>query len=190
MMKKTLICLLLPFIIFCQGSTFTINATQNAAKHNNTGIDYLNDGYYIQAIQEFKLAIMLNPHSTVTASFYNNLGNAYIKINRYDWAQTSFEQSISINPNFYDYYKKLIFTYKKQNIMLDMLSKYKSILDSDITASSAWLMSGLIYYELGDFKASLDCLERYTFLEPDLILTEAIKKKNEELKKELNIISL
>ena len=38
-----------------------IDAVKNSILHNNLGMNYFNEGYYYGAIQEFKIAISLNP---------------------------------------------------------------------------------------------------------------------------------
>ena len=50
--------------------SFEINATKNAVLHNDIGLRYLEERCYYAAVQEFKIAISLNPNSQPAAVAY------------------------------------------------------------------------------------------------------------------------
>ena len=80
-LKKIFIILFCLF--FCGRYCFanqTIEAENNAFRHNNQGILYLKEKYYFGAIKEFKIAIDLLPNSQATAVYYSNLGRTYEEI--------------------------------------------------------------------------------------------------------------
>ncbi|MFA6990259.1 MAG: tetratricopeptide repeat protein [Candidatus Gastranaerophilaceae bacterium] len=183
---KFVMRLLLPLIICClflQGSTFVIDGSYNAAMHNNNGVVFLHDGNYLAAISEFKIAILLMPEKPVSACYYNNLGLSYNLINHPEWAQASFEKALSINPNFFEYYKNLVKTYKYRNTLQKNLANYKSNIKNNNNHSISWLFIGLIYEETGMKKDAVNAFVKYTKLEPSMILTDAVNKHLDEIKK-------
>ena len=46
---------------------YVIDATKNAFLHNNMGLRYMEERCYYAAIQEFKIAISLNPNTQATS---------------------------------------------------------------------------------------------------------------------------
>ena len=85
-MKKVIVFALLLFleipVYSAPGTivTYTIDPEKNAYNHNNKGVEYLSEKYYYGAIQEFKIAISLNPNTQATAVYFNNLGKTYLII--------------------------------------------------------------------------------------------------------------
>ena len=95
-MKKTVtLLILLVTTFFASGfvnpDTYKIDAEKNAVIHNNLGLKAVSERYYYRAIQEFTLAIALNPKTQATAVYYNNLGETYLKIGYPKDAQRCFE---------------------------------------------------------------------------------------------------
>ena len=69
------------FSLFLRGDVINpIDPRENAVWHNDRGIDYLRKGFYYGAVQEFKLAILLNDNSPSSGVFYNNLGETYMTV--------------------------------------------------------------------------------------------------------------
>ena len=84
MIKKILSLLIIIFLtatnafavvsgLYLDTSLNKIDAERNAHIHNNTGLMYMQEGFYYGAIKEFKLAIDLNPNTQATAVYYSNL---------------------------------------------------------------------------------------------------------------------
>lgn len=181
MIKKLLTVLLLFFstILLCGAKRlpevsvhYTIDAEKNAAKHNNLGIEYLKEYYYFGAIKEFELAIELNPNSQASSVYYNNLGRTYIIIGYPELAEVKFAEAIKKYPLYFEYYKNLVESYGKQNILAEKLEYHKknrkNALD-DITIA-------LIYGAMGKTQIEVTMLDDFCNSEPDLIITSAIKK--------------
>lgn len=169
--KILLIILAIPFI---QAETFVIDPTKNAVWHNERGIFFLKLGNYLGAIQEFEIAIALNPNTQASASFYNNLGTAYYKLGVYDVALNYFQKAVNFDPNFLKYYQNLIDTYNAQKRLGNVAKGYEKILLKDKYNSSAYLMLGLINKQQGHTAQSIIYLSEYARLEPDLDLTKQI----------------
>ena len=62
---------------------------------------------YYAAIEEFKIAISLNPNSQASAAYYYNLGAVYSKLGAYKLAYPCYQRALKLNPNFNYYYKNV-----------------------------------------------------------------------------------
>lgn len=149
----------------------TIDPEKNAYVHNNFGLGYLDMGQYYAAIQEFKIAISLNPNTQATALYLNNLGETYLKLGYYSAAQTCFEDAVEKAPMTFRYYLNLVTSYQMQGIT-DSKLKYhiknkKNPLD-DITI-------GLLYLAKGNTEKGIAVLDNFVMNEPKLFITDGVK---------------
>lgn len=179
MIKKSIIFSFL-FIFFCLPcisadknyiGLMKLDPEKNAYVHNNYGLGYLDMGQYYAAIQEFKIAISLNPNSQATALYFNNLGETYLKLGYYAAAQDCFENSIEKAPLTFRYYLNLVASYQMQGIT-DSKLKYhiknkKTPLD-DITI-------GLLYIAKGQTDNGIAILDNFVMNEPKLFITDGVK---------------
>ncbi|MGN0017425.1 MAG: tetratricopeptide repeat protein [Candidatus Gastranaerophilaceae bacterium] len=149
----------------------TILPEKNAYKHNNMGLEYLNMGQYEAAIQEFKIAISLNPDTQATSVYFNNLGETYLRLNYFAGAQDCFENAVKRYPLQFKYYLNLVTSFQLQGILDSRLNYYtrnkKTPLD-DITI-------GLIYIAKGQTSRGIAILDRFIMNEPKLIITDGVK---------------
>lgn len=170
--------LLLTVLFLCttaiQGNCeiYVIDAAKNSVYHNNVGMNWFNEGYYYGAIQEFKIAISLNPNTQATASYFDNLGRTYLAIGYPDLAQDSFVNAIRLNPMNLSYRQHLANCYRrmgKANVdaQINKYIKSKNPLDS--------VMVGLLYIEKGDLNSGIVKLDEFCINQPNLILTEGVK---------------
>ena len=181
-MKKIFISILLTSLILTCGykrpEKFVIDAVTNATSHNRLGVTYLQERCYYAAIQEFKIAISLNPDTQASAVYYNNLGETYMKLGFVDMAQDCFERAIKLNGLYLPYYQNLVSCYKKMKITTKMISKYsntKNPLDK--------IVLGLLYIDAGEQQRGIITLDDFCMSEPDLLITPAIKLHLKELTK-------
>ena len=79
-MKKLILIPLIALTFITSGykkpDVNVIDATKNAFLHNNMGLRYMEEHCYYAAIQEFKIAISLNPNTQATAVYYKNIVDA------------------------------------------------------------------------------------------------------------------
>ena len=155
---------------------YEIDATKNAYLHNNQGLMYVDEKCYYAAIQEFKIAISLNPNSQATAVYYNNLGEVYLTIGYPDYAVDCFERALKQYSLNFKYYQNLAKTYK----LLGTANKYISVYSQDGNALNK-VMLGLLYEQNGDTKRAITILDDFAMSEPDLIITGSVKKHIKEL---------
>ena len=153
----------------------TIQAENNAYRHNNKGLLYLEDKYYFGAIKEFQIAIDLNPNSQASSVFYYNLGNTYETIGYY--STPYFEKAVSLNPLYFDYYLKLAENYKSSGIAETKLLKYQS----DFSSPFNRILLGLLYIQTGETSTGITVLDDFCGEEENLIITKGIKDYIEKI---------
>lgn len=151
---------------------YEIDAAKNSINHNNIGMNYFNEGYYYGAIQEFKIAISLNPQTQASAAYYDNLGKTYLVIGYPVLAEDCFLNAIKYNPMNLSYKQHLAETYRKMG--KSMLNKKLSYFLNSKKSQDA-LMAGLIYIEKGDIKSGVTKLDEFCINEPNLIITEGVR---------------
>lgn len=179
-MKRILLLILIAFAFvtsaYKKPDVYVIDATKNAYNHNNLGLMYVDEKCYYAAIQEFKIAISLNPNSQATAVYYNNLGEVYLTIGYPDYALDCFERALQQYSLSFKYYQNLTKTYK----MLGMLDKQIAVYSQEGNALNK-VMLGLLYEQKGDIKRAITILDDFAMGEPDLIITPSVKQHIKEL---------
>lgn len=161
--------------------TYIIDAGKNAFFHNNLGLRYMNEHCYYAAIQEFKIAISLNPNTQGTSVYYNNIGDAYMAIGHPEMAKQPYEDAQKQYWLNFKYHKDLARCYKELGIIPEKITQYSSN-DSPLSK----IMLGLLYIENGDLKRGVIILDEFTMKEPDLLITPAVKQYIKETVKKIN----
>lgn len=191
-MRKIITILILSLCIFQnvlvsharleRADAYTIDSTMNASHHNNLGLLLLEENQYYAAIEEFNIAIKLNPNTQATAVYYNNLGETYLKMGAADWAQTCFENAIKqYNLNFL-FYQNLVKCFKAKGILNQKINEYK-VKSTQNNLSSVIL--GLCYVENGQIRNGIITLDAFCMSEPRLILSYSIQNYIQELAKQI-----
>lgn len=179
-MKRILVLILIAFSFvtsaYRKPDVYEIDATKNAYIHNNLGLMYVDEKCYYAAIQEFKIAISLNPNTQATAVYYNNLGEVYLTIGYPDYALDCFENALKQYSLSFKYYQNLTKTYK----MLGMVNQKIAVYSNESNPLNK-VMLGLLYEQNGDTKRAITILDDFAMSEPDLIITAAVKQHIKEL---------
>lgn len=163
---------------YVQPNEYKIDASKNATLHNNIGLNNVSDGNYYDAIQEFNLAIALNPKSQATSVYYNNLGETYMKIGYFKEAQRCFESSISLyNLNFL-FYQNLVKSFKAQKITGAKIKVYAAKSEKN---DLDMITLGLLYVANGDLRSGVIKLDEFCMKEPDLLITDAVRNYLREI---------
>ena len=179
-MKKFLVLILIAFSFvtsaYKKPDVYVIDASKNANSHNNMGLIYVDEKCYYAAIQEFKIAISLNPDTQATAVYYNNLGEVYLTIGYPQYALDCFERALKQYSLSFKYYNNLAKTYQLLQKTDEQIIKYsngKNPLNK--------VMLGLLYEQKGDIKRAIIMLDEFVMSEPDLIITPSVKQHIQEL---------
>ena len=162
---------------FAKMDVMVIDAQKNAVDHNNRGVIYMQDRYYAAAIKEFQLAVMLDPDTQASSVYYANLANCYMKIGYPALAQDTLQRAIKKHPMNFGFYQDLAVIYKRLNITGEKIKYYQK--DSSKNPLSQ-IMVGLLYMEDGKYDAGLAKLQEFIYVEPDLIITNGVKKYVEQ----------
>ena len=132
MKKYFVVLLILISTIFLSGykrpDKFHIDAITNASRHNVLGTEYVRERCYYAAIQEFKIAISLNPDSQASSVYYNNLGEVYMKLGFPVEAQDCFERALKLYGLNFLYYQNLVSCYKQMKQQQRLLQRLLLIL--------------------------------------------------------------
>ena len=184
-LKKFLIIFLFLFITqagYCKhnSAAWEIKAENNAYRHNNKGLMYLEDKYYFGAIKEFQMAIDLLPNAQATATFYTNLGRTYEKIGYPDLAKNCYEKAININVLCFDYYLQLAKCYKTLGLLDKKLEEFKNKTPSPLNN----IMIGLLYIQNGQKITGITILDDFCDKEKNLLITAGVKNYIKEITKE------
>ena len=168
-MKKFIVFLLFTSILASGyakptvSGTYQIDASKNSVLHNAIGLRYLEEHCYYAAVQEFKIAISLNPNSQSSAISYNNLGRAYMELGFAEQAQDCFERAIMLYGLNFEYYKNLADCYTRLGIAKQKLEEYKKT-DNPLNK----IMIGLLYVNIGEKRAGMITLDSFCMSEPEL----------------------
>lgn len=163
---------------YTKPDVYKIDAEKNAIRHNNLGLEAISQQDYYGAIQEFSLAILLNPKTQATAVYYNNLGETYMKLYCFREAQGCFEKSIKqYNLNFL-YYQNLVKSFKAQKIIGTKIKIYEAQSNKN---PLNMIILGLLYVENGDVRSGIIKLDEFCMQEPDLLITGAVRSYLKEI---------
>lgn len=187
MKKLLLLCLILSFNIpaFAKPGTivtYTIDPEKNAYLHNNKGVECASEKDYYCAIQEFKIAISLNPQKQSTAVYFNNLGKTYMTIGYPQLAVDCFERAMTQYSLNFEYYKNLADCYKALGISDEKLADHRIKAETNPFNK---IIVALLEAQQGNTKKAIITLDEFTMLEPDLLITPAVKNYTQELVKQL-----
>ncbi len=159
-------------------ATYVIDPAKNAFEHNNLGVMYVEEKCYYAAIQEFKMAISLNPKKQATAVYFNNLGKVYMTIGYPNLALDCFKNALTQYSLNFEYYKNLADCYEKLGQLQTQLEIYKAQQDKNPLNI---IMIGLLNEQIGNKKKAIMVLDEFVMSEPNLIITPAVKKHIQDL---------
>lgn len=165
---------------------FPIDAQKNAQAHNNQGVLYMRERNYFAAIQEFKIAIAINPYHQATAVYFNNLGLAYLELAKIqnehgiprewgdfgDFARVSFEDAIKQDTMKLSYYQNIVDCFELRKTLGKELKKYQK--DGAKNPLSN-IVVALIYVKQNKIRNAQIILDDFMTEHPDLIINSSLK---------------
>ncbi len=167
--------------------TNPVDAQKNANLHNRRGANYFKEQDYFAALKEFKIAIAINPNSQSTAVYYNNLGKVYLvfgeiqrtrNLTRADadfseMAKTCFERAIMQDCMKFEYYKNLVSSYE----LLGITASKKDFLLKNLKVNPFnAIVVAIILAKEGKYDPAIILLDNFAQNNPDLIITDDVKK--------------
>ena len=158
-------------------ATYVIDPEKNAYHHNNLGVMYIEEKNYYAAIEEFKIAISLNPKTQATATYFNNLGKVYMTIGYPELALDCFQNALKQYPLNFEYYKNLVECYDRLGKTSAKLAEYKEKKKSSLDR----ITLALLYEKSGDLKKAIFILDEFANAEPDLLISSAVRMYIQEL---------
>jgi tetratricopeptide (TPR) repeat protein len=168
----SLVLILFVSVGYSKPDVYNIDAEKNAISHNNLGLDAMDDENYFEAVQEFSLAILLNPKTQATSVYYNNLGEAYMKLGCYRDAQGCFEKAVKQYSLNFLYYQNLVQSFKAQKILKQKTALYEQKSEKN---SLSMIILGLLYVQNGNVRRGIIKLDEFCMKEPDLLITPAVR---------------
>lgn len=131
--------------------------------HNNLGDYYARHGNYEKAIEEFKIAIELQPNY---GDAFHNLANVYHQINKDNLAIENYQKALSFNTNLWQSHQNLAAIYFEhqdyQSTEQHLLKAVEISPDNPIL----YLNLGVVYLELQDTPKAKQVLQQVLQLDP------------------------
>jgi tetratricopeptide (TPR) repeat protein len=139
-------------------------APSKARAYNNYGIEFSNQGDFVQAIPYFKKALEIDPNY---ADALSNCAVSYASLKKFDEAIIALEKSLKINPLFPEGYNNIAGMYQKIG---DFEKAERALLVAIKLRphyGKAWHNLGLLYAEQEKIEKAYDCF-RVCCYEADL----------------------
>jgi len=143
------------------------NSPQN---HNNLGDLWARRGDFDRAIEEFKIAITLNPRY---ADAYHNLANIYQQNGDWEKALENYQKAAQINPNIWQTHQNMAAIYFEIGEFEKAKESALKLLEINPQVPHIYRNLGLIYYNLGQLEEAKKYLEAALKINPQ---DEEIKK--------------
>jgi len=121
------------------------------------GTQYLNNGQYNQAIDNFQKSIELEPNSSED---YYNLGVAHASLNQLEEAITSFQEALKLDPNHAEASYNLGLTYHILEQPEQALVYYKKAIEINPNYATAYTNLGNLYVSLHQLQQGKESFEK------------------------------
>jgi tetratricopeptide (TPR) repeat protein len=131
--------------------------------HYNLANNYLRKGLAEEAIEQYRIALRLNP---AHAGAHNNLGNALFDRSREEEATEHFRSAIAADPNFADAYNNLGNVYLSVGKLAEAKEQYMKALALRPDSSLIRLNLGIAFFNEGSYEEALRMLMEAEPLNP------------------------
>lgn len=126
--------------------------------HYNLGNIYNQQGFFDQAISEYKRALAIRPDFEDTL---NNLGVAYMRQGNFDEAISEYKKALAINPDSANAYYNLGTVNAKRGLMNKAISQLKKAITLNPNHAGAHYNLGMAYYQYGgNYKLAIVHLDK------------------------------
>ena len=121
-------------------------------------------GMFDKAINSYKKAISLQPHSTI---IYTNMGLALKNQGKLDSAIAAYKKSISLNPNYAEAYNNIGNALKEQGNIEEAIEAYKRCISLKPDYAVAYSNMGNALKADGNIEAAIHAYKKSISLKPD-----------------------
>jgi tetratricopeptide (TPR) repeat protein len=140
---------------------------QKSRPHNDLGYLYLEKGMTDRAIEQFRIALQLNP---LNADAYNNLGVAYHDKGRFDLSVMQFRTALSLassKSELADSHHNIGIAYARAGMLTDALREMKAALENDPKNPEIYSDMGFVYKGMGNTDKAIESYRMALSLKSD-----------------------
>lgn len=148
-----------------------IDATKNARAHNNMGNIYFEEGNYISALAEYKIAYGLSMNTSASSTYLYNIARCSMVLGYYQNAKMALLAAINKDCINMTYYKTLVECIYIMGDSSKELNKYLK----DYTNPYNKIVAGLIYLKMGKKAKARSIFDDFIVEYPDMIITSDVK---------------
>ncbi len=139
-------------------------AGDNPRVRNNLGLVYLNSGNISRAINEFRLALQLNPRHFRA---YNNLGVVFNELGEKDKAIYFLNQAVTINPKYAEAYYNLGVALDSSGAKPDAVAAFNKAIELKPDYIKAYNELGNVYMSINKNKEAREVLQKAVLIFPE-----------------------
>ena len=155
-----------------------LDMKERARDPYNKGLEFAEQGAYVDAVQEFKKSLAIDP-SFVDAVY--NLGVTYQKIDRYDRALEQFDDAVKLRPKDPEYRFALGTCRFHLDRFDDAASDFEKVMALDPAHAKALYSLAVCYEKLGEREKAVDAWRRYLELDGTSAWATEARKRLKEL---------
>ena len=146
-----------------QASVPDPSSTLSAADHSRLGTEYSEQGDFGKALDEFEMAIELDPDDP---EFHRNLGTLYLRQRMFEEAVTSYEKAIELNPGFGEAHGDLAGAYFSAGRIPEAIAAAEKGIELNPEYAMSYNNLAVTYGSLGDTEQAITLLEQAIQLNP------------------------
>ena len=134
--------------------------------YNNLGMALMDKGRIDEAVENFKIALRLDP-ANANANAFNNLGVAYKSKGLYDKAIEQFQAALRIKPDDPETHNNLGVVYRYTGLIDKAIEEHRIALSLKPAYAEAHFNLGIIYLDKGDKDKAREEFEAGLKIKPD-----------------------
>ncbi len=136
---------------------------EKSKEYNKTGLKYMLEGNYQEAIDKFKEAIKINPELW---GAFNNLGLAFSHLNKNDKAKSVYKNLINKNPDFAEAHYNLGNIFAEDKIFDSSLEYLNKAIDKKPNFAKAYKAIGDVYEKKDNIEKALEYWKKALEINP------------------------
>lgn len=126
------------------------------------GLAFLNTDQFDKAIEDFDMAVSLEPYFS---DAFLNRGNAFEKIGKFDKAIENFDKAIALRPSYEAYFNRGM-TFEQMGLPDKAIGDYDSAIVLNPSRYEAYDAGGRLYGKTGLFGKAIEYFDKYIAINP------------------------